>query len=262
MLAVARRLCAPGFSAGDLLLPVVRPFVRVPDLSSHIVRRNRDDHGVVVYVRDHDALGADPLQTHRPATGRWLPSPLWRSVAPSLGDFLRACSLSGSSWWRSVHSGQSLGRTCRLTRTRANPRLHRLRPMCPPHPAPTPPPADGGFLAKAETTRSSSVRSARLVRQSTSFRVHLPDARERWDVVSNPQSAARFLSYPGAKELTENPKIVALARRSGNRRADSGAGGYLDSAAGLSQLIDARERPRARRSGEVLRVPAVRSIMR
>jgi Colicin V production protein len=30
------------------------------------------------------------------------------------------------------------------------------------------------------------------------------------NVFSNPQSAERFLSYPGAKELTENPKIVAL----------------------------------------------------
>lgn len=29
-------------------------------------------------------------------------------------------------------------------------------------------------------------------------------------VVSTPQSAERFLSYPGAKELTENPKLVAL----------------------------------------------------
>jgi uncharacterized membrane protein required for colicin V production len=29
-------------------------------------------------------------------------------------------------------------------------------------------------------------------------------------VVSSPESAGRFLSYPGAKELTRNPKIVAL----------------------------------------------------
>ena len=29
-------------------------------------------------------------------------------------------------------------------------------------------------------------------------------------MVSNPRSAERFLSYPGAKELTENPKIIAL----------------------------------------------------
>jgi hypothetical protein len=29
-------------------------------------------------------------------------------------------------------------------------------------------------------------------------------------VVSTPESAERFLSYPGAKELTENPKLVAL----------------------------------------------------
>ena len=29
-------------------------------------------------------------------------------------------------------------------------------------------------------------------------------------VVSNPRSAERLLSYPGAKELTENPKIIAL----------------------------------------------------
>ena len=29
-------------------------------------------------------------------------------------------------------------------------------------------------------------------------------------VVSRPESAGRFLSYPGAKELAENPKIVAL----------------------------------------------------
>ncbi len=29
-------------------------------------------------------------------------------------------------------------------------------------------------------------------------------------VASNPHSAERFLTYPGAKELTENPKIVAL----------------------------------------------------
>ncbi len=30
------------------------------------------------------------------------------------------------------------------------------------------------------------------------------------NVFSNPQSAERFLSFPGAKQLTENPKIVAL----------------------------------------------------
>src|SRR5262249_9559735 len=29
-------------------------------------------------------------------------------------------------------------------------------------------------------------------------------------IVSNPESAERFLSYPGAKSLTENPKIIAL----------------------------------------------------
>jgi hypothetical protein len=29
-------------------------------------------------------------------------------------------------------------------------------------------------------------------------------------VLSNPSSAQRFLSYPGAKDLTEHPKIVAL----------------------------------------------------
>jgi uncharacterized membrane protein required for colicin V production len=29
-------------------------------------------------------------------------------------------------------------------------------------------------------------------------------------IVSNPQSAERFLSYPGAKELSQNPKIIAL----------------------------------------------------
>ena len=29
-------------------------------------------------------------------------------------------------------------------------------------------------------------------------------------VVSSPQNAERFLSYPGAKELTENPRIIAL----------------------------------------------------
>jgi hypothetical protein len=29
-------------------------------------------------------------------------------------------------------------------------------------------------------------------------------------VVSNPESAERFLSYPGAKKLTENPRITAL----------------------------------------------------
>ena len=30
------------------------------------------------------------------------------------------------------------------------------------------------------------------------------------DVVSNPSSAERFLHYPGARELTENPRLVAL----------------------------------------------------
>ena len=29
-------------------------------------------------------------------------------------------------------------------------------------------------------------------------------------VASNPRSAERFLTFPGARELTENPKIVAL----------------------------------------------------
>jgi hypothetical protein len=30
------------------------------------------------------------------------------------------------------------------------------------------------------------------------------------EVISSPQNAERFLSYPGARELTENPKIIAL----------------------------------------------------
>ena len=29
-------------------------------------------------------------------------------------------------------------------------------------------------------------------------------------MASNPRSAERFLSYPGAQELTENPRIIAL----------------------------------------------------
>ena len=37
--------------------------------------------------------------------------------------------------------------------------------------------------------------------------------------LSDPENAERFLAYPGAHELADNPKIVAIARRSGNHAA-------------------------------------------
>ncbi len=72
-------------------------------------------------------------------------------------------------------------------------------------------------------------------------------------VVSNPRSAERFLSYPGAKELTENPKIVAL-------RDDPEIIELIQEQRFLDLLQNPEvdrgdERPRAGRAGEEFRFP-------
>ena len=67
------------------------------------------------------------------------------------------------------------------------------------------------------------------------------------NIVSNPESAERFLSYPGAKELSENPKILAL--REDPEITDMIVHGKFLDLLRDERLIEACERPRTRRPG-------------
>jgi hypothetical protein len=60
-------------------------------------------------------------------------------------------------------------------------------------------------------------------------------------VASNAQSAAKFLSYPGAREISEHPKVVAL--RNDSRVMELIAGGHIFELMKNSRMVEAMNDP-------------------
>ena len=60
-------------------------------------------------------------------------------------------------------------------------------------------------------------------------------------VASNPQSAEKFLSYPGAREISEHPKVVAL--RNDSRVMELIAGGHIFELMKNPRMIEAMNDP-------------------
>jgi hypothetical protein len=195
---------ASALFGGRLLVPVVRPFVRVPDLFISILG------GTILALVGYvviNALGAIFFKrTSEQSIG--MIRLLYGICGAALGMFFGLFSV-----WLAVVAIRSLGAVAgaelysgKVTRSGSAPAslVARARP------SPTSAPPMVASLAKLKNSielglLGEAFKVADVVPTQTYETLGKVGA-----VVSNPRSAERLLSYPGAKELKENPRIVAL----------------------------------------------------
>ena len=196
--------CAYGAAifGGQLLLPVVQPFLRIPDFFISIVAGAV--LALVVYAVIN-VLGAILFErTGQKDAG--IVRLLYGLCGAALGIFFGLFSV-----WLIVVAIRSVGAI-------ANAEVHppaTARPetaplTASPQPSPGAPPAMVNSLARLKNSielgsLGEVVKAVDVVPAQT-----YQTLGKVGTLVSNPQSAQRFLSYPGAQELTKNPKIVAL----------------------------------------------------
>jgi hypothetical protein len=197
---------AAGLFGGRLLLPVVRPFVRAPDLFISILAGAI--LALIVYALIN-TLGAILFKrTGQQSVG--MVRLLYGICGAALGIFFGLFSV-----WLVVVAIRSLGAI-------AGAELHASAAPAPsgstPAPLfdrarPSPTPSAGPMVASLAKLKNSielgplgeTVKALDVVPGQT-----YQTLGKVGTMVSNPRSAERFLSYPGAKELTKNSKIVAL----------------------------------------------------
>ena len=199
---VAAYLCA--IFGGRILLPLLRPFLKVPDILislvagailAFIVYFAISTIGAILFKR----TGQQTLGTVRLLYG------IFGAVA---GIFFGLFTV-----WLIVIGIRSLGAVADAqvkvqAATNRNPGSKPARRFANPPQPHEPPLLDS--LAKLKNSielgpLGEVVKHADVVPDST-----YETLGKVGQVVSSPQNAERFLSYPGAKELTENPKIIAL----------------------------------------------------
>lgn len=186
---------------GRMLLPLLRPFLRAPDLFISIFA------GAILALLVYaviNALGA-VLFKRTGQQGAGIVRLLYGICGAALGIFFGLFSV-----WLVVVAIRSVGAIANAevhtpTAAQPQPALLTARPRS----TPSVPPMIAS-LAKLKNSielgsLGETVKTVDVVPAQT-----YQTLGKVGTVVSNPQSAARFLSYPGAKELTENPKIVAL----------------------------------------------------
>lgn len=195
---------------GRLLLPLLRPLLRVPDLLLSLVAGAI--LALVVYALIN-ALGAILFKrTGQQDAG--MVRLLYGLCGGVLGIFFGLFSV-----WLIVVAIRSTGaiasaevRTStpapRATAAVTEPLTEPL--AAPPQPSSNKPPAIVQSLAKLKNSielgsLGEVVKAVDIVPAQTYQTLGKVGA-----MVANPRSAGRFLAYPGAKELTQNPKIIAL----------------------------------------------------
>lgn len=190
---------AAAIFSGRLLLPLVRPFLRMPDFFISLVAGAL--FALVVYMIIN-ALGSILFKrTGQQSAG--LVRLLYGVCGAVLGIFFGLFSV-----WLMVVAIRSIGAVAGAEiHNQASPR-HSTNPLASAPPA-TPAPMIAS-LAKLKNSielgsLGNAVKAVDVVPADT-----YQTLGKVGTVVSNPQSAERFLSYPGAKELTGNPKIIAL----------------------------------------------------
>ena len=186
---------------GRMLLPLLRPFLRAPDLFISIFAGAI--LALVVYAVIN-ALGAVLFKrTGQQSAG--IVRLLYGICGAALGIFFGLFSV-----WLVVVAIRSVGAIANAELHTPNAAQHQPAPLTArPRPSPSVPPMIAS-LAKLKNSielgsLGETVKAVDVVPAQT-----YQTLGKVGTVVSSPQSAARFLSYPGAKELTENPKIVAL----------------------------------------------------
>jgi hypothetical protein len=190
---------AAAIFGGRLLLPIVRPFLRVPDFFISLLAGAL--LALVVYALIN-ATGAI-LFKRTGQQGAGILRLLYGVCGAVLGIFFGLFSV-----WLVVVAIRSLGAV-------AGADLHnRASPHHPPEPSAAAPAATPQAMVASLAKLKNSIELGSFGKAIKAMDV-VPDNTYQTlgkvgTMVSNPQSAERFLSYPGAKELTENPKILAL----------------------------------------------------
>jgi uncharacterized membrane protein required for colicin V production len=195
-----------GYFGGGLLVPVVRPFLKLPDFAvaivtgavlAFIVYGAINALGTMFFRRtsQHDSigvrllcgLGGALLGIFFGAFFVWIVVVGIRSVGAVAGGKMQAQASSGSLSPGDVDERRKLfGESTQ-------------------EPAPLVP-----ALARLKSSLEMGVIGDG-VKRTDIVPAQIYDALGKLGkIVSNPESAERFLSFPGARELAENPKIVAL----------------------------------------------------
>ncbi|MGH8094206.1 MAG: hypothetical protein ACREIF_12160 [Chthoniobacterales bacterium] len=201
LLALAMAYAAALFG-GRWLLPILRPMLRVPDFFISVAA------GAILALLAYaavNALGAILFKrTGQQPVG--MVRLLYGICGAALGIFFGLFSL-----WLVVIAIRSTGAiaSAELHARAAAP--ERVAPLTA-RPAPSPNDKQSmiNTLARLKNsielgTLGKVVKAADVVPAQT-----YQTLGKLGTVVSNPDSAARFLSFPGAKKLTENPRIIAL----------------------------------------------------
>jgi len=201
LLALACAYAAALFG-GRLLLPVLRPFLRAPDLFISILA------GAILALAVYaviNALGAILFKrTGQQSAG--IVRLVYGLCGGVLGIFFGLFSV-----WLVVVAIRSVGAIANAeVHTQAVARSQTLRSAGGPEPSPGNPPAMIDSLAELKNSielgsLGEVVKAVDVVPAQT-----YQTLGRVGTIAANPQSAGRFLSYPGARELTENPKVVAL----------------------------------------------------
>ncbi|HXA10158.1 MAG TPA: CvpA family protein [Chthoniobacterales bacterium] len=197
LLAVACAYAA-AFFGGRLLLPVLRPFLRAPDLFISILAGAI--LALVVYAVIN-ALGAILFKrTGQQSAG--VVRLVYGLGGGALGIFFGLFSV-----WLVVVAIRSVGA---LANAEVHAQAAARSPTALPQPSPNNAPPMINSLAKLKNSielgsLGEVVKAVDVVPGQT-----YQTLGKVGTIAANPQSAGRFLSCPGARELTQNPKIVAL----------------------------------------------------
>ena len=193
---------AAALFGGRLLLPVLRPILRAPDffislfagaLLALVVYAIINMIGAILFKR----TGQQSAGTVRL---------LYGACGAALGIFFGLFTV-----WLVVVAIRSLGAIAGAELHTAPSAQHSSAPPGSPPPATTASPAPiVASLAKLKNSielgsLGEAVKTVDAVPDQTYQMLGKVGS-----MVSNPQSAERLLTYPGARELTQNPKIVAL----------------------------------------------------
>ncbi|HEY3661638.1 MAG TPA: hypothetical protein VGL24_00625 [Chthoniobacterales bacterium] len=194
---------AAGLFGGRLFLPILRPFLRVPDLVISLVA------GAVLALIVFAAISTlgSILFKRTGQQSAGLVRLVYGICGAALGIFFGLFSV-----WLVVVAIRSVGAI-------ASAEVHAPEPVATRSPGalgtrshlpPNEPPPMIQSLAKLKNSielgpLGETVKAVDIVPAQT-----YQTLGKVGTVASNPRSAERFLSYPGAKKLTENPRIIAL----------------------------------------------------
>jgi uncharacterized membrane protein required for colicin V production len=200
LLALASAYAAALFG-GRMLLPFLRPLLRVPDLFISIVA------GAILALVVYGAISTIGAilfkRTGQQRAG--IVRLLYGLCGAALGVFFGLFSV-----WLIVVAIRATGAIASAQLHSAAAQRQSAPLAARPRPSPNNPPPMIESLAKLKNSIELGSLGEAVKTMDVVPAQNYQTLGKLGAVVSNPQSAERFLSYPGAKELTQNPKIIAL----------------------------------------------------